>query len=102
MDTVASRNESIEDLNTHLEDGKRRFNLLEQELSNERDNNLLLAQQIETYEIDSAKDKDTLARSVELSQELNFFKRSSKLLMHLSQRNLSHLRKLTSLSKVNL
>jgi chromosome segregation ATPase len=75
MDTVASCNESIEDLNTHLEDGKRRFNLLEQELSDEKNNSFLLAQQIETYEIDSAKDKDTLARSLELSQELHASKK---------------------------
>jgi hypothetical protein len=75
MDTIAERNETIEDLNDHLEDGVRRFNLLEQELSDERDANTLLAQQIETYEIDCAKNKDSLDSSLELSRVLDASKK---------------------------
>ena len=42
MDTVAQRNETIDELNTHIEDGMRRYNLLKQELSEEKNTSFML------------------------------------------------------------
>jgi hypothetical protein len=44
MDTTISRNESIDDLNSHTKDGKSRFNLLKQELIEEKNTSFLLKQ----------------------------------------------------------
>ena len=46
MDTVAQRNETIKELNTHIEDGVQRYNLLRQELSDEKNTSFMLSQQI--------------------------------------------------------
>ena len=43
MNTVAQRNESIKELNTHIEDGVRRYNLLRQELSEEKNTSFMLS-----------------------------------------------------------
>jgi vacuolar-type H+-ATPase subunit D/Vma8 len=102
MDTVASRNETIENLNDHLEDGKRRFNLLEQELFDEKDNSSILAQQIETYEIDCVKNKDTIARSLELSQQLDASKKELEVAHASLTKEFEHLEKANKLIKGEL
>jgi hypothetical protein len=60
MDTIAQRNESLEEARSHVEDGERRFNLLVQELTKEKNTSLLLSHQIETYQLDKIKDLDTM------------------------------------------
>ena len=59
-----------------IEREKRRFNLLKQELTNEKNTTFLLTQQIETYKLDKVKDMDTLDRSLLLSQELDASKKN--------------------------
>ena len=62
MDSLNERDESIEELESHMEDEKRRFNLLRQELKNERCISQGLKQQIETFELDKVKDLETIER----------------------------------------
>jgi hypothetical protein len=40
IDTIAQRNESLEEARSHVEDGERRFNLLVQELTEEKNTSL--------------------------------------------------------------
>jgi len=75
MDTVAAHNVSIDDLNSQIEDGKRSFNLLKQELAYEKNTSFLLTQQIETLQLDKVKDIDNLDRSLVVSQELDASKK---------------------------
>ena len=49
MDSLNERDESIEELESHIEDEKRRFDLLRQELKNERCISQRLKQQIDTF-----------------------------------------------------
>ena len=65
MDTVATHDETIEQLGALIEREKQRFNLLKQELTDEKNTTFLLTQQIETYKLDKVKDMDTLDRSEE-------------------------------------
>jgi hypothetical protein len=58
MDTIAQRNESLEEARSHVEDGERRFNLLVQELTDEKNTRLLLSHQIKTYQLHKTKDLD--------------------------------------------
>jgi hypothetical protein len=68
-------NETIDELNTHIEDGVRRYNLLKQELSDKKNTSFMLSQQIEIYEKDKVKNLDTLDRSLVIAQELDFSKK---------------------------
>ena len=58
-------------MKSQVEDGRRRFNLLKQELTEEKNTSFLLTQQIETFQLDRVKDMDTLDRSLVVSQELD-------------------------------
>ena len=75
MDTVASRNESIDELTSQVEDGRRRYFLLKDELTEERDHSATLAKQIESCELDRIKNMDILDRSLLMSQELDASKK---------------------------
>ena len=55
MDSLNERDESIEELESHIENEKRRFNLLRQELKDERCINNGLKQQIDTFELEKIK-----------------------------------------------
>ena len=75
MDSLNERDESIEELESHVEDEKRRFNLLKQELKNERCISQGLKQQIETFELDKFKDLETIERTQLMAQELDASKK---------------------------
>ncbi|KAK1666693.1 hypothetical protein QYE76_054852 [Lolium multiflorum] len=62
MDSLKEKDESIEELEYHLNEKERRFNLLRQELKTERCISQGLKQQIETYELDKVKDLETIDR----------------------------------------
>ena len=83
MDVVAARNVSIDDLESQIEDRKRRFNLLKQDLTEEKNINFLLTQKNESYELEKAKyindacatnstscEASTLKENVELRAQL--------------------------------
>jgi hypothetical protein len=55
MEIFAESKKYIEELESHIENGKRRFNLLKQELSDEKHTNFLLTQKIESYELEKEK-----------------------------------------------
>ena len=96
MDTVASRNQSIDELTSQVEDGRRRYFLLKDELTEERDHSATLAQQIESCELDRVKNIDTLDRPLLMPKSLMLQRRSLRLLMPLSIKTLKTLRRLTS------
>ena len=52
MDTITKQTGTIEELDFQLDDGSRRFNLLKQELAEEKHTNCLLTQKIESYELE--------------------------------------------------
>uniref|UniRef100_A0ACD5Y5H7 Uncharacterized protein n=1 Tax=Avena sativa TaxID=4498 RepID=A0ACD5Y5H7_AVESA len=96
MSLVNSRDEAIDSLESHIDDEKLRFNLLEQELSKQRDITSLLKERIEIYELDKAKDMDTIDRAITLSQELDTSKKELEV-AHASLTN-----DLDNLEKANL
>jgi hypothetical protein len=102
MDTVAQRNETIDELNTHIEDGVRRYNLLKQELSDEKNTSFMLSQQIETYEKDKVKNLDTLDRSLIIAQELDFSKKELEAAHASLTKDLEHLEVTSKLVKCEL
>ena len=71
-------------------------------LCEERDNNLLLGQQIETFEFDKVKDMDTLDRDNSLSQELNDSKKELEVAHASLTKDLEHLEKANLLVKKEL
>ncbi|KAK1621379.1 hypothetical protein QYE76_026896 [Lolium multiflorum] len=75
MDSLKQKDESIEELEYHLNDKERRFNLLRQELKTERCISQGLKQQIETFELDKVKDLETIERAQLLAQELDASKK---------------------------
>ena len=91
METVATRDETIEQLESHIEKEKRRFNLLRQELSDEKNTIFLLEQQIETFKLDKAKDMDTLDRSLLVSQELDASKKELEIAHASLTKDLEHI-----------
>ena len=91
METVASRDETIESLESLIEDEKRRFNLLKQELSDEKNTSFLLKQQIETFELDKVKDMTTLDKSLLMSQELDASKKELEVAHASLTKDLEHL-----------
>ncbi|KAK1667194.1 hypothetical protein QYE76_055353 [Lolium multiflorum] len=101
MDSLKEKDESIEELEYHLNDKERRFNLLRQELKTERCISQGLKQQIETYELDKVKDLETIERAQSLTQELNASKGLE--VAHASlTRDLDHLERANKLVKDKL
>ncbi|KAK1606599.1 hypothetical protein QYE76_030272 [Lolium multiflorum] len=91
MDSLKEKDESIEELEYHLNDKERRFNLLRQELKTERCISQGLKQQIETYELDKVKDLETIERAQSLTQELNASKEELEVAHASLTRDLDHL-----------
>ena len=91
MDTISSWDDTIEELESHIEDGRRRFNLLKQELTNEKHNSFTLSQQIETCELDKAKDLDSIDRALEMSQVLDASKKELEFAHASLTKDLEHL-----------
>jgi hypothetical protein len=52
METMNGYKETIGELESYIENSRMRFNLLKQELSNEKRNTFLLTQKIESYEVE--------------------------------------------------
>jgi hypothetical protein len=102
MDTVVERNETIEELNNHLEDGVRKYNLLKQELREEKNTSFLLSQQIETYKLDKVKHLDSLDRSNIIAQELDASKKELEDAHASLTKDLEHLEVTSKLVKVEL
>ena len=78
MDTIVERNETIEELENLITEDKRRFQLLEQELTEEKIKTASLALSIETYQLDHVKNLDNLEKSLGVIQELNASKEELK------------------------
>ena len=53
MDTITKQTGTIEELDFQLDDGSRRFNLLKQELAEEKHTNCLLTQKNESYDLEN-------------------------------------------------
>ena len=102
METIASRDETIEGLESHVENEKRRFNLLKQELSDEKNTSFLFKQQIETFELDKVKNMDTLDRALLMSQELDASKKELEVAHASLTKGLEHLEKANKLAKDEL
>ncbi|KAK1629458.1 hypothetical protein QYE76_003773 [Lolium multiflorum] len=102
MDSLKEKDESIEELEYHLNDKERRFNLLRQELKTERCISQGLKQQIETYELDKVKDLETIERAQSLTQELNASKEELEVAHASLTRDLDHLERANKLVKDEL
>ncbi|KAK1631017.1 hypothetical protein QYE76_005332 [Lolium multiflorum] len=102
MDSLKEKDESIEELEYHLNEKERRFNLLRQELKTERCISQGLKQQIETYELDKVKDLETIDRAQSLTQELNASKEELEVAHASLTRDLDHLEKANKLVKDEL
>ncbi|KAK1603367.1 hypothetical protein QYE76_018733 [Lolium multiflorum] len=102
MDSLKEKDESIEELEYHLNDKERRFNLLRQELKTERCISQGLKQQIETYELDKVKDHETIERAQSLTQELNASKEELEVAHASLTRDLDHLERANKLVKDEL
>ncbi|KAK1679423.1 hypothetical protein QYE76_040271 [Lolium multiflorum] len=102
MDSLKERDESIEELDYHLNDEKRRFNLLRQELKTDRCISQGLKQQIETFELDKVKDLETIERAHLLAQELDASKKELEVAHASLTRDLDHLEKANKVVKDEL
>jgi chromosome segregation ATPase len=102
MDTIAKRNESLEEARSHVEDGERRFNLLAQELTEEKNTSLFLSQQIETYQLDKTKDLDTMDKTLLMAQELDASKKELEVAHASLTKDLEHLDRANKLVKDEL
>ncbi|KAK1696014.1 hypothetical protein QYE76_012711 [Lolium multiflorum] len=102
MDSLKEKDESIEELEYHLNDKERRFNLLRQELKTKRCISQGLKQQIETYELDKVKDLETIERAQSLTQELNASKEELEVAHASLTRDLDHLERANKLVKDEL
>jgi prefoldin subunit 5 len=99
MDTIAQCNESLNEARSHVEDGKQRFNLLAQELNEEKNTSFLLSQQIVTYQLDKTKDMDTLDKTLLMSQELDASKKELEVAHASLTKDLEHLERANKLVK---
>ncbi|KAK1631540.1 hypothetical protein QYE76_005855 [Lolium multiflorum] len=99
MDSLKEKDESIEELEYHLNEKERIFNLLRQELKTERCISQGLKQQIETYELDKFKDLETIDRAQSLTQELNASKEELEVAHASLTRDLDHLESANKLVK---
>ncbi|KAK1648622.1 hypothetical protein QYE76_066427 [Lolium multiflorum] len=102
MDSLKEKDESIEELEYHLNDKERRFNLLRQELKTERCISQGLKQQIETFEVDKAKDLETIERAQSLTQELDASNKELEVAHASLTRDLDHLERANKLAKDGL
>ncbi|KAK1601185.1 hypothetical protein QYE76_008355 [Lolium multiflorum] len=102
MDSLKEKDESIEELEYHLNDKERRFNLLRQELKTERCISQGLEQQIETFELDKVKDLETIERAQLLAQELDASKKELEVAHASLTRDLDHLERANKLAKDEL
>ncbi|KAK1561685.1 hypothetical protein QYE76_017663 [Lolium multiflorum] len=102
MDSLNEKDESIEELEYHLNDKERRFNLLRQELKTERCISQGLKQQIETFELDKVKDLETIERAQLLAQELDASKKELEVAHDSLTRDLGHLVRANKLVKDEL
>ncbi|KAK1653192.1 hypothetical protein QYE76_070997 [Lolium multiflorum] len=102
MDSLKEKDESIEELEYHLNEKERRFNLLRQELKTERCISQGLKQQIETYELDKVKDLETIDRAQSLTQELNDSKKELEVSHASLTRDLDHLERANKFVKDEL
>ncbi|KAK1628821.1 hypothetical protein QYE76_003136 [Lolium multiflorum] len=102
MDSLKEKDESIEELEYHLNDKERRFNLLRQELKTERCISQGLKQQIETFELDKVKDLETIERAQLLTQELDASKKELEVAHASLTRDLDHLERANKLAKDEL
>ncbi|KAK1619239.1 hypothetical protein QYE76_024756 [Lolium multiflorum] len=99
MDSLKEKDESIEELEYHLNEKERRFNLLRQELKTERCISQGLKQQIETYELDKVKDLETIDRAQSLTQVLHASKEELEVAHASLTRDLDHLERANKLVK---
>ena len=102
MDSLNERDESTEELESHIEDEKRRFSLLRQELKNERCITQGLKQQIVTFELDKVKDLETLERAHLMAQELDASKKELEVAHASLTKDLDHIEKANKLVKYEL
>ncbi|KAK1682100.1 hypothetical protein QYE76_042948 [Lolium multiflorum] len=102
MDSLKEKDESIEELEYHLNEKERRFNLLRQELKTERCISQGLKQQIETFELDKVKDLETIERAQLLAQELDASKKELEVAHASLTRDLDHLERANKLVKDEL
>ncbi|KAK1630722.1 hypothetical protein QYE76_005037, partial [Lolium multiflorum] len=102
MDSLNERDESIEELESHMKDEKRRFNLLRQELKNERFISQGLKQLVETFQLDKVKDLETIERSQLIAQELDASKKELEVAHASVIKDLDHLEKANKLVKNEL
>jgi chromosome segregation ATPase len=102
MDTIAQRNESLDEARSHVEDGDQRFNLIAQELTGEKNTSLFLSQQIETYQLDRTKDLDTMDKTLLMAQELDASKKELEVAHASLTKDLEHLERANKLVKDEL
>jgi hypothetical protein len=102
MDTISQCNESLDEARSHVEDGKHRFHLLEQELTEEKNTSLFLSQQIETYQLDKTKDMDTMDKTLLMAQELDASKKELEVSHASLTKDLEHLERANKLVKDEL
>ncbi|KAK1619621.1 hypothetical protein QYE76_025138 [Lolium multiflorum] len=102
MDSFKERDDSIEELEYHMKDEKRRFNLLRQELKNERCISQGLKQLVETFELDKVKDQETIERAQLMAQELDASKKELEVAHASLTKDLDHLEKANKLVKDEL
>jgi hypothetical protein len=102
MDTIAILNESLDEARSHIEDGDRRFILLAQELTEEKNTSLLISQQIKTHQLDRIKDMDTLDKTLLMAQELDASKKELEVAHACLTKDLEHLERDNKLVKDEL
>ncbi|KAK1681335.1 hypothetical protein QYE76_042183 [Lolium multiflorum] len=102
MDSLKEKDESIEELEYHLNEKERKFNLLRQELKTERCISQGLKKQIETYELDKVKDLETIDRAQSLTQVLHASKEELEVAHASLTRDLDHLERANKLVKDEL
>jgi hypothetical protein len=90
MGTIAQRNESLDEARSHLEDGERRFNLLAQELTEDKNTSFLLSKQTDTYQL-RTKDMDTIDKTLLMAQELDASKKELEVSHASLTKDLEHL-----------
>src|SRR5664279_4070970 len=91
MDTIVENKETIKDLKPLVNEGKFIFNLLKQELRDEKHNSFTLSQQIETHEIDKVKHLESIDRAFEMSQVLHASKKELEVTHASLTKDLEHL-----------
>jgi len=102
MEGIAERNETIKEYESHFEDEGRRYNLLKQELKNEKCISQDLKQQLEICEFDRTKDLETLDRASLMAQELDASKKELEVAHASLTKDLENLEKANKLAQDEL